>query len=64
MIKTLFGAFGAVAALAVAGSMYLILRGPFFGGEMLSDMGLFASLIVFLLSIAAFAWTASKYPHL
>lgn len=58
------GITGAVGLAVTLGSGYLIVRGPFLGGPILAPRPLLATLAVFVVGVAVFAWGITQYARL
>lgn len=58
------GVVGAVGFAVTLGAGYLIVRGPFLGGATLSPRPLLATLAVFIVGVAVFAWGVTQYARL
>ena len=58
------GVVGAVGLAVSLGAGYLVVRGPFFGGPTLAPRPLLATLAVFIVGVAVFAWGSTQYARL
>jgi hypothetical protein len=62
--KTVAGVVGAVGLVVTLGAGYLVVRGPFLGGQRLAPRPLLATLAVFIVGVAIFAWGITQYARL
>jgi len=58
------GVVGAVGLIVSLGAGYLVVRGPFLGGPTLAPRPLLATLAVFIVGVAVFAWGITQYARL
>jgi len=58
------GVVGTVGLVVTLGAGYLVVRGPFLGGPTLAPRPLLATLAVFIVGVAVFAWGATQYARL
>jgi len=64
LAKLVAGVVGAVGLVVTLGSGYLVVRGPFLGGPTLAPRPLLATLAVFIVGVAIFAWGSTQYARL
>lgn len=64
LAKLVAGVVGAVGLVVTLGSGYLVVRGPFLGGPTLAPRPLLATLAVFIVGVAIFAWGITQYARL
>jgi hypothetical protein len=64
LAKLVAGVVGAVGLVVSLGAGYLVVRGPFLGGPTLASRPLLATLTVFIVGVAVFAWGITQYARL
>jgi hypothetical protein len=62
--KVVTGLVGGTGLTVSLGAAYLVVRGPFLGGTLLSPPALLASLGGFLVGVAMAAWGLTRYRRL
>lgn len=55
-----WGILTGIALVLTAGTAFLIVRGPFLGGEMLPPLPLLGAVCVFIAGIMTMAWSGTK----
>ena len=55
---------GGVGLVVTLGAGYLVVRGPLLGGSTLAPRPLLATLAVFIVGVAVFAWGSTQYARL